>query len=196
VGGAFHASELFDHDPHATAAEIQSCGADALAWAIELADELNPPPIDVHLIRSFHRRWFATTFPADCGRERLVIVANRKGTAVPPAAILPAVYNACDNWAYRFEEVVMAASGEDQIELLVSEANALAVRVYDIHPFLDGNTRTTYLLRNYALMLGGVGPVLNLHDDQAHIDAWMAATPLEHRALDDIVLEALFDQSI
>lgn len=190
-GGKFHASAEFDRDPVQTAREIEERGTEAQLWLGEQAASLDPALIDVHLVRTIHRRWFESTFPKDAGRERVVPVFNRKSTAVEVDAIVPGVHNACDNWTYRFAEVVKAASGEDQIELLVQEANTLAVRVYDIHPFIDGNTRTTFSLRNYALMLGGVGPVLGLNDVDEHTRAWMAATPHDHDDLDQLVLEAL-----
>lgn len=41
------------------------------------------------------------------------------------------------------------------IEFVVAEASALAVRIYGVHPFIDGNTRATWHLRNYVLILNG-----------------------------------------
>lgn len=194
--GAFSASRLFDHDPVETAEEIERCGADVLAWLGELAVAPDRTLIDIHLVRSIHRRWFDTTFPIAAGVERTGIVLNRKGTALPVDALIPAVHNACDNWEWRFENVTEGLPVDEQIEHVVSEANALAVQIYDAHPFVDGNTRATFHLRNYALMLGGVDPILRLHDEDAHKSAWMAADPSDHAELDEVVLETLLRQGL
>jgi fido (protein-threonine AMPylation protein) len=69
------------------------------------------------------------------------MVVNRKGTAEPVPSIVPSVVTACENWNYR-RQYAPADEGE-LVELLVAEANTLAVRIYDVHPFLDGNNRTT-----------------------------------------------------
>lgn len=139
-GGKFHASAEFDHDPVRTALEIESRGTETQLWLGERAASPAPALVDIHLVRTIHRRWFESTFEEHAGRERVVMVFNRKGTAVEIEAIVPAVHNACDNWTYRFAAVVEAASGEDQVELLVQEANTLAVHVYDIHPFMGRQT--------------------------------------------------------
>jgi hypothetical protein len=50
-----------------------------------------------------------------------------------------------ENWNWRRERY-RPTDDLDLIEFIVAEANTLAVRVYDIHPFLDGNTRATWHL--------------------------------------------------
>ena len=70
----------------------------------------------------------------------------------------------------------------------------MAVRIYDIHPFLDGNTRATWHLRNYALMLDGLRPLVDLADIDRYESVWWTATAEDHDELDEIVLTELADQ--
>lgn len=191
--GAFEASAEFDHNPLATAEEIQHSGEDVLRWLEALAISEMPHAVDLHLVREIHRRWFETTFPADAGRDRTQMVLNRKGTAVEVDAILPAVVSACENWNWRHEQF----APDDDVELVefaVAEANALTVRVYDVHPFIDGNTRTTWHLRNYLLMLNGLRPLIDLSDQERYEEAWWNATADDHDDLDDVVLRELAAQ--
>lgn len=188
--GAFEASPEFDHDELRTAEEIQRCGAEVLAWLEALASAERPRSADVALIDEIHGRWFDTTFPSDAGRHRRATVLNRKATAVPYEAILPAVSNACDNWTWRREHAA-PADPADFVGFVVAEANTLTVTVYDVHPFIDGNTRTTWHLRNYLLMLDGLRPLVELRDEAAYLDAWWAASPHDHEALDEVVLREL-----
>jgi hypothetical protein len=192
VPGHFEASPEpeFDFDPLRTEVEIQASGEETLRWLAELASRETPPAVDIELIRSIHRRWFESTFPVDAGRERAEMVLNRKGTAVPVEAILPGMEHACENWKWRRENV----APDDPVErfrFIVSEANTLAVAVYDVHPFIDGNTRTTWHLRNYVFMLDGVLPLVDLQDQDDYEDVWWAASPLDHDALDIAVIAEL-----
>lgn len=187
---AFDASAEFDHDPLATAEEIQRSGEDVLRWLEALATSTDPRPVDVHLVRDIHRRWFETTFAADAGRDRTEMVLNRKGTAVEVDAILPAVHGACENWNWRREHNRPDDDAE-LVEFIVAEANTLTLRVYDVHPFVDGNTRTTWHLRNYLLMLDGLPPLTDLTDYGRYENAWWHATAEEHAALDSAVLDEL-----
>lgn len=88
----------------------------------------------------------------------------------------------------------MPEDGPELIEFIVSEVNTLTVGVYDIHPFIDGNTRTTWHLRNYLLMLDGLRPLVDLVDEDAHNEAWWAASQHDHEALDRAVLNELVAQ--
>ena len=155
--GAFQVSyeEDFYLDEFRTAQEIEECGQAVLRWLNVVATSDETRPMDIHLVREIHSRWFETTFPADAGRERTSMVLNRKGTASEFESIVPGVANACANWNWRRENIKPGSELED-IEFIVAEANTLAVAVYDVHPFVDGNTRTTWHLRNYALMLDGL----------------------------------------
>jgi hypothetical protein len=192
VRGAFEASaeEEFDLDPLRTAEEIQRCGAEVLEWLEKLASSDAPAEVNIPLVRAIHYRWFATTFPADAGRERGQIVWNRKGTAAPVEGIIPGMENACGNWQWRREHYWPDDPAEE-IRFIVAEANCLAVSLYDVHPFIDGNTRATWHVRNYALMVDGLRPLVDLSDESAYNLAWWASTPHEHRALDDVVIEEL-----
>jgi fido (protein-threonine AMPylation protein) len=188
--GAFEASREFDDDPLATAEEIERCGPEVLGWLEALANSRQPRPVDLYLVREIHRRWFETTFPADCGRERTKEVMNRKGTAAAVDAILPALDGACGNWQWRRD----ALTPDDELEwiaFVVTEANTLTIAVYDVHPFLDGNTRTTFHLRNYLLMLDGLRPLIDLQDQVRYEAAWWDATPHDHEELDSAILEEL-----
>ena len=191
--GAFEVSAEFDHDPLATAEEIQHSGEDVLRWLEALATSETPHPVDIHLVREIHGRWFETTFPADAGRDRTQMVLNRKGTAVEIDAILPAVVSACENWNWRRERLAPDDDAEF-VEFAVAEANVLTVRVYDVHPFIDGNTRTTWHLRNYLLMLNGLLPLIDLSDQERYEEAWWNATADNHDELDDVVLRELAAQ--
>lgn len=185
--GAFEASEAFDYDALRTAEEVQRSGEDVLRWLEALATAVDPRRVDVHLINEIHHRWFDSTFPADAGHHRAEIVLHRKGTAVAVEAILPAVAHACENWAWRREN----AAPDDEaslIEFIVAEANTLTVVVYDVHPYIDGNTRTTWHLRNYLLMIDGVRPLIDLRDEDAYEAAWWNARPEKHDELDRQVL--------
>jgi hypothetical protein len=124
-----------------TEEEIRRSGEEALGHAQGGGDLRRSAASHVHLVRYIHRRWFETTFPVEAGHERTVMVVNRKGTAEPVPSIVPSVVTACENWNYR-RQYAPADEGE-LVELLVAEANTLAVRIYDVHPFLDGNNRTT-----------------------------------------------------
>jgi fido (protein-threonine AMPylation protein) len=193
VPGAFEASAEFDHDLLATAEEIQHSGEKVLRWLEAVATCETPWPVDLKLVREIHFRWFETTFPADAGQFRTQMVLNRKSTAVEVEAILPAVQGACDNWNWRHGRY-RPADNLDLIEFIVAEANTLAVRVYDVHPFIDGNTRATWHLRNYILMLDGLRPLVDLTDIAAYESAWWKATTEDHWRLDAAVINELASQ--
>lgn len=188
--GAFDASPEFGHDPLPTAEEIQHSGQNVLRWLEAVATSESPWPVDVRLVLEIHFRWFETTFPADAGRFRTQMVLNRKGSAVEVEAILPAVQSACENWIWRHKRFRPAGDPE-LIEFIVAEANTLAVRVYDVHPFIDGNTRATWHLRNYILMLDGLRPLVDLADIDRYERAWWNATAEGHEELDAEVLAEL-----
>jgi fido (protein-threonine AMPylation protein) len=179
----------FENDLLLTEAEVRRSGAEALVVLKAAATSAAPPPVDVHLVRDIHRRWFETTFPAAAGRERTVMVLNRKGTAEPVETIVPSVVSACANWSFR-RRFAPVDEG-DLVGFLVAEANTLAVRIYDVHPFIDGNTRATWHLRNYVLMLDGLLPLGELQDFDAYDAAWWGARQDAHEELDRIVLEEL-----
>jgi fido (protein-threonine AMPylation protein) len=190
VGGAFDASPAFGDDELVTADEIQASGQQVLRVLSEVATSAEPWPVDFNLLKEIHFRWFETTFPADAGEFRTEMVLNRKGTAVEVEAILPAIHNACENWNWR-QENMSPADEVELIEFLVVESNTLVVGIYDIHPFIDGNTRVTWHLRNYVLMLGGLPPLNDPADPGTYDTAWWAATVAEHAALDQAVLAEL-----
>jgi fido (protein-threonine AMPylation protein) len=191
--GAFEASGEFDHDPLATAEEIQHSGENVLRWLEAVATSETPWPVDLKLVQEIHFRWFETTFPADAGQFRTQMVLNRKGTAVEVEAILPAIQSACGNWAWR-QDRYRPINDLDLVEFIVAEANTLAVRIYDVHPFIDGNTRATWHLRNYLLMFDGLRPLVDLADIAHYERAWWDATAESHDELDQVVLAALADE--
>ena len=191
--GAFDASAEFDHDPLPTAEEIQHSGQNVLRWLEAVATSETPWDVDVRLVQEIHFRWFETTFPADAGKFRTQMVLNRKGSAVEVEAILPAVQSACENWTWRRERFRPTDDAE-LVQFLVVEANTLAVRVYDVHPFIDGNTRATWHLRNYLLMLDGLRPLIDLADLASYENAWWNAAPEDHATLDEVVLGELVQQ--
>jgi fido (protein-threonine AMPylation protein) len=193
VPGAFDASAELDHDPLATAEEIQRSGENALRWLEAVATSETPWPVGLKLVQEIHFRWFETTFPADAGHFRTQMVLNRKSTAVEVEAILPAVQDACENWNWR-QERYRPTYDLDLVEFIVAEANTLAVRVYDVHPFLDGNTRATWHLRNYVLMLDGLRPLVDLADIDRYERAWWDSTAQTHDELDQVVLTDLASQ--
>jgi fido (protein-threonine AMPylation protein) len=193
VPGAFDASAEFDHDPLPTAEEIQHSGQNVLRWLEAVATSEAPWPVDVQLVQEIHFRWFETTFPADAGRFRTEMVLNRKGSAVEVEAILPAVQSACENWTWRRKRFRPLDDAE-LIQFIVTEANTLVVRVYDVHPFIDGNTRATWHLRNYLLMLDGLRPLIDLADSASYESAWWGASSEDHALVDGIVLDELAQQ--
>ena len=77
------------------------------------------------------------------------------------------------------------------IEFIVAEANTLAIRVYDVHPFIDGNTRATWHLRNYLLMLDGLQPLIDLAHPLSYEKAWWSASFEDHAQVDAVVLGEL-----
>ena len=107
--------------------------------------------------------------------------------------MLPGIEAACGNWNWRRENTAPEDEAEF-VEFAVAEANTLTVAVYDVHPFIDGNTRTTWHLRNYVLMLDGLRPLVDLQDMETYEDAWWTATPHDHEALDRAVLAELAAQ--
>jgi fido (protein-threonine AMPylation protein) len=193
VPGAFDASAEFDHDPLATAEEIQHSGKNVLRWLKQVATSESPSPVHPKLVQEIHFRWFETTFPADAGQSRAQMVLNHKGTAVEVEAILPAVQNACENWSWR-QARYRPTDDLELVEFIVAEANTLAIRVYDVHPFIDGNTRATWHLRNYLLMLDGLRPLVDLAALDDYERAWWKATAEDHDELDAIVLRELATQ--
>jgi fido (protein-threonine AMPylation protein) len=190
VAGAFDASAEFEEDPLVTADEIQSCGARTFSVLEQVARSADPWMVDFKLVKEIHFRWFETTFPADAGEFRTQMVLNRKGTAVEVEAILPAIDSACGNWNWRREHRKPTDSA-DLVQFVIAEANTLTVRVYDVHPFIDGNTRAAWHLRNYLLMLDGLPPLDNLVDRGRYMEAWWAATAEDHEALDDAVADEI-----
>jgi fido (protein-threonine AMPylation protein) len=185
----FEASPEFDYDVLRTAVEIERCGHEVSAWleAVATGDRRNP---SIFLVREIHRRWFETTFPAAAGKDRQGMVTNRNAAPVPVDAIVPAVAGACGNWVYRREHFA-PCDGPEFIEFVVAEANTLAVAIYDAHPFVDGNTRTTWHLRNYVLMLDGLLPLGDLADEAGYAAAWKSAQLHDHVELDRVVLAEL-----
>lgn len=180
--GAFEASPELHDDPFRTAEEIQQSGEELLRWLEQVATSNAPDPVDLALVNEIHRRWFETVFPADAGRTRSTAVVNRKGTAVAVEAVLPGVVDSCDNWNWRREHVAPPDDDPQSIAFAVSEANTLTVAVYDVHPYIDGNTRTTWHLRNYLLMLAGLRPLIDLQEEEAYESAWWSATAHDHAA--------------
>lgn len=195
MGGAFDASPEFNYDALATADEIQECGLRTVTFLGQVATSGDRWPVDFKLLKEIHFRWFETTFPADAGEFRTEMVLNRKGTAVEVEAILPAIDNACENWNWRRENSRPVDEAE-LIEFVIVEANTLAVSVYDVHPFIDGNTRATWHLRNYALMLDGLPALDDPADPDTYDAAWWAATVSDHEALDRAVSAELDLQKI
>jgi fido (protein-threonine AMPylation protein) len=193
VPGAFEASVEFGHDPLATAEEIQHCGENVLRWLEAVATSDAPWPVDLKLVGEIHFRWFETTFPADAGQFRTQMVLNRKSTAVEVEAILPAIQGACENWNWRRQRY-KPTDDLGLVEFIIAEANTLAVRVYDVHPFVDGNTRSTWHLRNYLLMLDGLRPLVDLADIDNYERAWWDSTAETHDGLDQVVLTELASQ--
>jgi Fic family protein len=192
MSGAFSASPRFGHDEERTALEIRRAGWRCERWVDRNVTDFELKDIRWPLIQDIHRMWFKSTFPDQAGRQRTVMVTNRKGTAVPVDAIVDGVEAACGDWRWR-QENLNPGESLDQIEFAVSEANELVIRVYDIHPFLDGNTRATFSLRNLLLVRAGLYAIQEV-DVPAFMDAWWAATPGDHERLDDLVLSALIDQ--
>jgi fido (protein-threonine AMPylation protein) len=193
VPGAFDASAEFGHDPLPTAEEIQHSGQSVLRWLEEVATSEVPWAVDVQLVQEIHFRWFETTFPADAGHFRTQMALNRKGSAVEVEAILPAVQSACENWAWRRGRF-RPADDPELIGFSVAEANTLAIRVYDVHPFIDGNTRATWHLRNYLLMLDGIRPLIDLAVPSSYENAWWSASPEDHAQVDAVVRDELAQQ--
>lgn len=187
MAGAFDASAEFEEDLLVTADEIEACGARTLSVLEQVARSNEPWAVDFKLVKEIHFRWFETTFPADAGEFRTQMVLNRKGTAVEVEAILPAIDGACGNWNWRRDHRT-PSDDADLVQFAVAEANTLTVRVYDVHPFIDGNTRAAWHLRNYLLMLDGLPPLDNLVDHEGYMTAWWAATADDHDDLDQAVL--------
>jgi fido (protein-threonine AMPylation protein) len=89
------------------------------------------------------------------------------------------------------------AQEPDPADLLaeaIYAANDLAVRMYDIHPFIDGNTRATFSLRNFALMRTGSQSIIYIPNEAEFETAWMEARPSDHDWLDALTAEALIAQ--
>jgi Fic family protein len=194
MGGAFSASALFGYSEQATVAEIRRAGWICERWVDRNAINLETEEIAWPLIQGIHRMWFGSTFPDDAGKPRGVMVANRKGTAVPVGAIIDGVEAACGDWRWR-QENLSPDDAIEQIEFTVAEANELVIRVYDIHPFLDGNTRATFSLRNLLLVRGGLYALQEV-DVEPFLDAWWKAHPGSHERLDGLIVEALVEQDL
>lgn len=193
-GGAFVASPRFGYDERLTQEEILRSGWHAERWVDRHGVSSGPDDVHWGLICHLHSMWFQSTFPGHAGVQRGVIVANRKGTAVAPSAIVEACENSCADWRYR-QEHYSPDDPVEQLEFAVAEANELSVRIYDIHPFIDGNTRTTFSLRNLLLVRAELYG-LETADHQKLADAWWNARPGDHGRLDELVLESLIEQDM
>ncbi len=166
------------------------CGWQVELWLRRLA-EREPVSVDTHLVSEIHERWFSTAFPNVAGYiRRQEEVENRKVTAWPARDVGVGVLNACADWETAVREY-QAPDYFTGLVFYVSQANRLAVRIYDIHPFLDGNTRVTWSLRNYALLRCGLDALAGLDDMERYNRAWWAATPSNHMFLDEVVAEEL-----
>lgn len=194
MGGAFAASPLCRYDEDATHSEIERAGWVAEQWVDRTAPGFSPADVTWSLICRIHQLWFSTTFPDRAGVQRREVVLNRKGTAVDPAAIIEGCENSCADWRYRLENHFPLEPIE-QIAFSVTEANELVVRIYDIHPFVDGNTRATWSLRNFLLVQAGLYG-LEIADYDRLKEAWWRASPNDHAQLDAVVLEALIEQDL
>lgn len=121
-------------------------------------------------------------------------VINRKQTAAPPAYIREFSHQAFRNYHERLDEARVGQASDIDLDLVVIKAiNELVVSVYDIHPFIDGNTRATYSLRDYLLETEGFDRLdyYSFRDEKRFMEAWWRATPQDHELLDAVLLEEL-----
>lgn len=98
-----------------------------------------------------------------------------------------------------FETTFPADAGQFRTEMVLNrkgtavevEAILPAVQGACENPFVDGNTRATWHLRNYLLMLDGLSPLVDLGDLPGYESAWWEAAAEDHGRLDATVLDEL-----
>lgn len=128
-----------------------------------------------------------------CGATTLEALQAFAESEAPAPVDLHLLSDVHRRWHWRRENA-MPEEETELVRFLVTEANTVTIAVYDIHPFVDGNTRTTWHFRNYLLMLDGLRPLVALDDQEAYEAAWWSATPNAHDELDAIVLRELHAQ--
>lgn len=76
----------------------------------------------------------------------------------------------------------------------MTQANEATIAIYDAHPFIDGNTRTTWHFRNFLLLVSGYWPLRKPSNWNRYEDVWWTADRFDHRELDLVVVEELWRQ--
>ena len=122
--------------------------AEAFDYVRDLTDRREP--LTESVIRSIHALVLRRTRPDDAGRYRSVQVFISGSRHVPPDAVaVPGLMRELLTW-WR--------SSEEAHQHPVAVSAEFHARLVTIHPFVDGNGRTTRLLGNLLLMRHGYPP--------------------------------------
>lgn len=191
--GAFTASYVYDASPERTAAALELAGQRAVPRAYEAArrDDFHLGP---GFLTTIHREWFHDAFPAEAGRFRKVEVYSRRPSPAPAgevAAHVAQVFEGAD-------EALRAVTDASRPELTAQDAaqvvhiaTLLTVQVHHVHPFIDGNTRACWTLRNAVFVRAGLPPLGRLAKEGRHRSAWDAAMPYDTDQLVAVTLDEL-----
>lgn len=127
-------------------------------------------PLTESIIRSVHALVLRRSCPDEPGRYRTVQVFISGSQHVPPnPAAVPAAMGGLVSW-------LRSAEDGTQPTALAAEFHA---RLVDIHPFVDGNGRTTRLVANLLLMRSGYLPASWTPEDRTEYSQALEAAHLE-----------------
>lgn len=144
------------------------------------------------MVQQIHKGWFETTFPGEAGQLRYTVVIASRARVGPVGDLGPAVHRACDD--YRYQMAGIGNTSRDELAFQEIEiVNKLVATIYDVHPFIDGNTRTSFSLRDYALQALGHPSLGDVHTNARYMQAWGGSRPLDHGFLDEVTFEVLAD---
>ena len=197
--------EAEDYSPERTWEKIAEGVAGVTARAVALA--LLAEPASAAMIADFHRRIFGELFPEVAGRLRRrgeevqygILMGTRKEpvhrarTGTAAGSLGKRLKKACDEF-----NAATAVEDESEEEPTMAQLIAPAVKFYakvlSIHPFMDGNGRTAYVLLQYALVRNYLLAVA-LTDYERH--QWALGVALrDDRRQSYVELEALVADTI
>lgn len=190
TGSAFDASHEFETDPRLTQVALRDSMARAHEGFMREARS-QPVELSVGVVAAVHRAIFSEAFPKHAGRFRSVDVLSRRGEVARWQNVPVLVGQVVTGFGDAVDLATLRTGNPGSAGTTVHCANLLAVRLHHIHPFIDGNTRACWTLRNIVLVSGGLPPLTELRDELRHDQAWWAAQPHDCDLLDDAVIEEL-----
>lgn len=160
------AVEFPNASPHGayTASENRTITSQLYAVLAKIhAGTFRSTPLHPHLIQDFHYaifcgvRSFAGKFrkPGD-GSDRLVFGPNRSSRAQDTTS---EIEQACREWESRISELEQLHPTKIDVDGIISVAVLTHARIIQVHPFQDGNGRTSRAVMSYVLNRLGCPPI-------------------------------------